>query len=422
MKAQRLVIWSLFAVIVAASAAALFAQPDPVDPAGVSVGTDRDARSSADADTSDPATGDPDSGDPDAADGQIDGDDQGDGAGQGSGTGFTLAVAGDTLVHESVAASAALGTPGETTQYDFDPLLAEVTDIISGADLALCHMETPLSATNTDLSYYPAFRVPNQIADAVAHAGFDGCSTASNHAFDAGPEGVASTRAQLTRAGLTAVGTARSAAEAEAPTLYEVNGITVGHLSSTYALNEGYEAPAGQEWMVEITESTRLLSQAAALKAAGAEFVVLSIQWGVEYQTEPTAEQQALARQLLGSVDIDLIVGHHAHVIQPIERIGSEYVIYGLGNLLSNQSPESCSTCPAGTQDGVVLIVDVARAESGTLAVQGIEATPTWVDRTNGHVIRVVDPASPAIESSVAEASAARTIAALGSLGGLPPA
>ncbi len=147
---------------------------------------------------------------------------------------------------------------------------------------------------------------------------------------------------------------------------------------------------------------------------------MLSIQWGVEYQIDPTAEQQALARQLLASPDIDLIVGHHTHVVQPIERIGSEYVIYGLGNLLSNQSPESCSTCPAGTQDGVVLVIDVERDDSGTLAVMAIDVIPTWVDRTNGHVIRVVDPPSPAIETSVAQASAARTMSALDALGGLP--
>ncbi len=172
-------------------------------------------------------------------------------------------------MHESVATSAATGGAGGPTQYDFDPMFAEVTDTISNADLAICHMETPLSATNADLSYYPAFRVPNQIADAVAHAGFDGCSTASNHALDAGPEGVASTVAQLTRAGLSHVGTASSAAAAATPTLYEVNGITVGQLSSTYALNEGYDTPAGQEWMVEVTEPARLLAQAAAIAGHG---------------------------------------------------------------------------------------------------------------------------------------------------------
>lgn len=424
--AQRTVIWALVAVLLGASAVALAVDPDPQDPSpGISTAAGSGDDGST-ADRGDPSDSDgddtSDSGDDSSDDADSSDDDTSDGGDSSDGDaadGFTLAVAGDTLVHESVAASAAVGTPGETTQYDFGPMFAEVAGAIGGADLALCHMETPISASNDDLSYYPAFRVPSQIADAVAGAGFDGCSTASNHALDAGPDGVASTLAQLQRAGLSSVGTATSAAVAETPVLYDVGGITVGHLSATYALNEGYEAPDGQEWMVELLDPTRLLAQAAALKAAGADFVVVSVQWGVEYQADPTPEQQSVARQLLASPDIDLIVGHHAHVIQPIERIGSEYVIYGLGNLLSNQSPESCSTCPAATQDGVVLLVHVGRDPSGALLVDHLEAVPTWVDRTQGHVIRVVDPPSPAIDAAVAAASRDRTIGELDAFGAL---
>ncbi len=107
----------------------------------------------------------------------------------------------------------------------------------------------------------------------------------------------------------------------------------------------------------------------------------MSVQWGVEYIARPIARQRTLAERLLASENIDLIVGSHAHVLQPIGRVGDKYVIYGLGNFLTNQSPLSCQSCPESTTDGVIVGVEVAETPDGRIEVAGVSAIPTWVDR-----------------------------------------
>ncbi len=292
---------------------------------------------------------------------------------------FTLAFTGDVLSHSPVtrqaAANAAAAGGGG---YDYRPMFAAVGPMLSAADLAICHLETPLSRDGAGLRGFPLFNVPFELADALADAGYDGCSTASNHALDARPDGLAATLEHLDRVGLGHAGTARDLLEAAVPRLYDVRGVKVAHLSYTFSLG-GLTLPADQPWLANLIDANRILAQARAARAAGAEFVVVSLHWGVEYQTMPTAEQAALARQLLPSPDIDLIVGHHAHVVQPVERIGDEYVAYGLGNFLSNQSAACCATA---AQDGVIVEVRVAEgAQRGTFTAEAVTFTPTWVDR-----------------------------------------
>ncbi len=299
---------------------------------------------------------------------------------------FTLAFTGDVLSHAPVTRQAAAHGAAGGGGYDYRPMFAAVSPILMAADLAICHLETPLSRDNSDLSSWPLFNVPFELADALAYAGYAGCSTASNHALDARPEGVAATLDHLDRAGVGHAGTARAAQEAASSRLYEARGVTVGHLSYTYGLN-GLTLPADQPWAVSLIDAVRILIEAHRLRAAGAEFVVVSLHWGAEYQSSPTAEQVTLAHQLLPSPDIDLIVGHHAHVVQPVERIESEYVIYGLGNFLSNQS---AACCAAGAQDGVIVEVSVTEgATPGTFVAETVTFTPTWVDRRDYKILPV---------------------------------
>lgn len=300
---------------------------------------------------------------------------------------FTLAFTGDVLSHAAVtrqaAANAARSGGGG---YDYRPMFAAVRPILAAADLAICHLETPLSRDNLSLAGFPLFNVPFQLAEAFTDAGYDGCSTASNHALDAHADGVAATLEQLDRVSIGHVGTARTLEEAAAPRLYWTRGVTVGHLSYTYGLN-GLTLPADQPWLVNLIDADRILADARTARASGAEFVVVSLHWGMEYRWTPTAEQVLLAHQLLPSPDIDLIVGHHAHVVQPVERIGAEYVVYGLGNFLSNQS---AACCAAATQDGVIVETRVTEgAQAGTFTVEAVTFTPTRVDRSDFRIVPV---------------------------------
>ncbi|HEX2023588.1 MAG TPA: CapA family protein, partial [Acidimicrobiales bacterium] len=129
-------------------------------------------------------------------------------------TTFTIAASGDFLAHRPVVARAAGYGRTSGQAYDFRPMLAAVEPVVSAADLAICHLETPLSPDGRDLSGFPTFNVPGDLATAIAAAGYDTCSLASNHSLDRGPAGVAATLGVLDAAGIGHAGTARTPEEA----------------------------------------------------------------------------------------------------------------------------------------------------------------------------------------------------------------
>lgn len=313
---------------------------------------------------------------------------------------FTLAVSGDILPHTPVQQRAREHGATSGVEYDFRPMFAELKPVLEQADLALCHLETPLSPDNQNLSGFPQFNAPRELADAIADAGYDGCSTASNHSIDKGRDGVVATLGVLDAAGVRSAGTARSPEEADAVEVYEVADVPVAHLSYTYGLN-GRPLPEDAPWLVNLIDAERILADAERARQEGAEFVVVSLHWGVEYQSTPSEDQRILADQLTASPDIDLIVGHHAHVVQPIERVADKVVVFGLGNLLSNQSASCCATA---TQDGMVAHVTVTEEvdgqDPGPLQVEEVSYTPTWVERPSYRVLAVQVPlADPALDS-----------------------
>lgn len=327
---------------------------------------------------------------------------------------FTIAASGDILVHRPVWDRAAGYGAQAGLDFDFRPMFAPVRRVLSSADLAICHLETPLSPTNRDLSSYPVFNVPHQVAEAIAWAGFDRCSTASNHSLDRGVEGVAATLDALDRAGVRHTGTARRTREARRPRLERVNGVRVAHLSYTYGFN-GFSLPQGRPWLANPLDPERVLADAAAARRRGAEFVIVSLHWGEEYVVPPTPYQQEVGDRIARSPDVDLILGHHAHVVQPITRVGRTWVVYGMGNFLSNQ------TGRPGVQDGVIVEVEV-RERNERFMVWDIAYTPTWVDAGTTWRTLPVDrtlrrDSVPAATRAALEASARRTTEAITLIG-----
>ena len=376
--------WGLFALLVAGAAASILL--DWIEPAPDRADT---------ADTADTAGGAAPAPAPPAA---------------GRPPSFTIAATGDLLIHGPVA-----DTARTADSWDFSPMFAEVAPVLSAADLAVCHVETPMSPDNSRLSYYPAFIVPKELAQAIAHAGYDTCSLASNHATDAGREGIEGTIAALDRAGVAHAGMALSPAERDRVTLVEAGEAVVAHLSYSYGFNNG-PLPAGQEHLSNAIDEEEILDEARRARSAGADFVILSMHWGTGYDNAPDELQTGLGPRLLASPDIDLILGHHAHVVQPVAEIGGEFLVYGLGNFLSNQSPETCTGCPPGAEDGVIVHLTVTLSEAdGRWRATDISHTPTWVDRSTYEIVDLLgsgdrNPAAPA-------ESAQRTVSALGSLG-----
>lgn len=317
----------------------------------------------------------------------------------------TLAFTGDLLPHSPVTNAAAANADDG---WDFRPMFDEVRPILSAVDLAICHVESPVSRDDTNLSGYPVFNAPRALVEAAIDAGYDGCSTASNHAFDRRTDGVLSTIDVFDELGIPQAGMARDATHDLAPVIYEVNDIAIAHISATYSLN-GFVLPADAPYLVDLIEPEQIVLEAGLAKEAGADFVVVSLHWGNEYQHTPSAAQEQWLAEILPSAEVDLVIGHHAHVVQPVDVMDGEWVVYGLGNFLSNQSANCCVTA---SQDGMIGIVTLLEDADGAIKAVGVDYVPTWVDRADGYVIRVAvgEPGRPDIADTLA-ASAERTTA-----------
>jgi poly-gamma-glutamate synthesis protein (capsule biosynthesis protein) len=293
----------------------------------------------------------------------------------------TLLVTGEMLIHPRVSRKAAEFGRSADLDYDFSPMFDAVRPLVRAADLAICHLEVQLGVPGIPVAGFPRLAAPAEFGAALAGAGFDGCSTASNHANDQGDIGIHSTIGALDAAGVAHTGTAVEASGA-AGILYELDELIVGHVSYTYGIQAHRRA---QPWSINKIDRDQILADTAALRSRGADFTVVSLHWGAEYRHRPTAAQRRLAEELMASDTVDLIVGHHAHVLQPIEHINDKPVLFGLGNFLSNQAPDCCGV-ESGDGAAVLLLLEQT---DGRWRVGPIDVVPTWVHRrAGGYLIR----------------------------------
>ena len=306
---------------------------------------------------------------------------------------LTVAVSGDLLIHSPIYQRALVLGGGR--QYDFVPFFAKVKPYVQGADLPLCHVETPM--TSAAPSGYPVFNTPPALATAIRQTGWRACSTASNHTLDQGQRGVDDTIRALNRAGVLHTGSFSSAAARAAPLIMTVKGIRVALLAYTVLTNG---IPSPHPWSVNRASAARILSDAHRARAAGAQAVIVNLHWGDEYAARPSSSQLALADTLTRSPDITAIVGQHAHVVQPVRVINGKLVVFGAGNLISNQT-KAC--CPAASQDGMIVLLTLI-VDSRGARVTFIHYVPVWVR----HPDYLVLPAGVAWRTDRADAAALR--------------
>ena len=247
----------------------------------------------------------------------------------------SLFMVGDALIHSCVYNDARTGDGG----YNFKPQIELIKEISSKYDLAYYNQETVLGGTELGLSNYPRFNSPYEVGDAFVDAGFNLVSLATNHTMDKNEQGVLnSVNYWKKQTGVVTSGQWSSFDEREksVSSIYEINGIKYAFLSYTTWTN-GLETPYGKEYLNNVYSDEKAKNDIAKVKDK-ADIVIVAMHWGTEYYLGVDYSQAHIA-QFLSEQGVGLIIGAHPHVVEPVEYIndGKTFVIYSLGNLISDQ-------------------------------------------------------------------------------------
>jgi poly-gamma-glutamate capsule biosynthesis protein CapA/YwtB (metallophosphatase superfamily) len=251
-------------------------------------------------------------------------------------TQVTLGAIGDILLHNRVYEDA----KKPDGSYSFNKMFTLVKDILHKPDIVVANQESMTGGTELGLSSYPMFNSPHEIGDALKDAGVNFITMANNHTMDKQEKGILSAIAYWDKIGMPHTGAYKSQADRDTIRTVTKNEITFALLAYTYGTN-GIPAPTDKPYLVNLIQEDLMRNDIERAKKLG-DVVVVSMHWGIEYQTVPNAEQLRLAN-LLADFGADIVIGTHPHVLQPfawIQRADGHktFVMYSLGNFLSAQS------------------------------------------------------------------------------------
>ncbi|MGL5754119.1 MAG: CapA family protein [Paraclostridium sp.] len=308
---------------------------------------------------------------------------------------ITLSAVGDIMVHDDQL-KAQFNSKNKT--YNFDNNFKYIKPYISSSNLAIANLETTLAGSDAGYSSFPRFNSPDELADSIKNSGFDIVSTINNHAYDRGSDSVYRTLDVLKSKNLKTVGTKKNS-DSDNFLIQDVDGIKLGITSYSYgqvasnnkALN-GLPIKSSDLNNMNIfsyhdvdsafNEITNTLDNMNKNKT---DLQVVVLHWGNEYERNPNEFQIELANKLC-DYGVDIIIGSHPHVVQPIEMIKSTknnnetLVIYSMGNFLSNQRNEILNK--NYTEDGVMVNIDINKnLKTDKTTISGVEYIPTWVNK-----------------------------------------
>lgn len=244
---------------------------------------------------------------------------------------LSLVMVGDALIHDSIYKDASLGDGN----YDFMSMFTDVGEIIKDYDLRYYNQETIIGGKNLGLSNYPLFNSPDEIGSDLVKTGFNMVSLANNHSLDKGEVGLNySINFWNSLDGVITAGSYASWEDRENIKIHEVNGIKFAFLSYTTGTN-GLSIPSGKEYLVNVYDEDKVKEDIEKIKD-DVDLIIVAMHWGSEYTHTPTKEEKEIAKYL-SSLGVNLIIGCHPHVIQPVDYVGDTLVIYSLGNFISSQ-------------------------------------------------------------------------------------
>lgn len=287
----------------------------------------------------------------------------------------SLVFAGDAMQHERQIKAAAVSGGG----HDYKACFRHVADYVGSADYAVVNLECPLGGK--PYAGYPCFSAPDEFAEALRGAGFDLFLQANNHCLDRRDKGLRRTLDRLDEMGIPHTGTFRNADDRKQRQVFltTIKDIRFAFLNYTYGTN-GIQ-PNGT--VVNYIDKPQMRADIAAARKQGAEMVVVCIHWGVEYKLIQNREQEQLADFLVGE-GVDMVIGGHPHVIQPMEiRRNAKtrkdvLVVYSLGNFISAMRTTD-------TRGGAMVKVAVGRDGEGRPYLKGAEYKLVFVQQPTGN-------------------------------------
>lgn len=267
----------------------------------------------------------------------------------------SLIMVGDALIHSNIY----LDAKNEDGSYDFKPMLEYTKPIIEQYDLKYYNQETILGGKDLGLSSYPRFNSPTEVGDAFIDSGFNLVSLATNHTMDKGEEGVLrSLNYWNSKENIVKAGQYSSFDDRGQERIYDINGIKYAFFSYTTWTN-GLETPTGKEYLNNVYSNEKAQEDIEKVKGR-VDVILVAMHWGTEYSLGVDEKQTEIANYL-SSLGVDIIIGSHPHVVEPVERIGKTLVIYSLGNYISDQIGIERLT-------GLMLGVDITKIEENDTA------------------------------------------------------
>ena len=266
--------------------------------------------------------------------------------------------------------------------FDFSPMFAEISEVIGNADYTIADVESTMGNTLKASAEKNTYITPPTLLDALSDAGVDMLMMANDHVLDGGVEDLKATLANIASAGMDYVGAGATSEEKASPVVVDINGIKVGF--AAYCEKMGKKMNDEAKELVSMVSGGNAAADVQKLKEAGAEAVVILINWGEMYSHTPNESQERIA-QFLAEVGVDVIIGFHPHAVQPaywLENTAEDGTVTGRtlcisapGSLLSNQTK-------AGTDCGAIFGFTLREQEDGSIAVESPEYIPTYTLRT----------------------------------------
>lgn len=289
-------------------------------------------------------------------------------------TNISMSVIGDIMCHNSQYIDA-----NSNGRYDFSYVFEDIKKYIESSDIAVGNLETTFAGKDIGYSSYPTFNTPEALATDLKELGIDVLSTANNHSLDKGYTGIVRTIAELDKAGIYHTGTYNSEESYNEILMVEAKGVKFAFLAYTYGTN-GIPIPKGKEYCINLIDKEKIVSDLNKAKMLEPDIIVVSMHWGIEYQTTPNEEQKELA-DLLFKNGANIILGSHPHVLQKMEKVEVElesgkkrdgFVIYSLGNFVSGQ-------VKANTRQSVVLNINLTKSgKDNSININSVDYIPIY--------------------------------------------